>query len=494
MVTVWTRSRVCHSDQVEVGERAPRRVIVIGGGISGLCAAWFLRERPDPPQVTVLEAAAEVGGKLRAGDLGGHAVDAGAESMLARRPEAVDLARAVGLAAALEEPTTSAARVMVDGVLRDFPTGTVLGVPGDLRALAASRVLTWRGLARAQAERAVPVSPSDTDVAVGRYVTARLGHEVTDRLVEPLLGGVYAGHADQLSLQASMPAIAASRAQGERLTTAAARIRATAGGTADGTAPFVGLSGGLFTLVQRLAAAPGVDVRTRTIAREVTRRPDGSWQVVVGPVPAPERLVADAVVLAVPAGPAARLARSVSPAAAALLDVVDDASVGRVALGYRRADVPASALKGSGHLVPPREGRAIKAVTYSSNKWRWVSAALPDLVVVRMSVGRFGEADDLRRDDPDLVRLASEDAADVLALSARPVVGSVFRWGGALPQYTVGHVGRATRVHRMLAETPGLVIAGAALDGVGVPACIASARRAVDQVLQDVDRDATMSG
>lgn len=470
----------------------PRRVVVIGGGISGLATAWFLRRLPDPPLVTVLEAGADVGGKLRAGDLGGHAVDAGAESMLARRPEAIDLVRAVGLGDALEQPATSAARIMVEGELLAFPSGTVLGVPGDLRALAASRVLTRRGLARVAAERALPASAASGDVAVGRYVTARLGHEVTDRLVEPLLGGVYAGHADELSLEAVLPAIAAARARGERLSAAAMRIRAAAGGTADGSAPFVGVAGGLFSLPGRLASTAGVEVRTGTVARAVAHERDGSWTVTVGPVPAPEQISADAVVLAVPARPAARLLREIVPRAAALLDVVDYASVAIVALGYRRADAARSDLSGSGHLVPPSEGRAVKAATYSSRKWRWMSTALPDLEVVRMSVGRYGEVDDLQRDDADLVRLASDDAADVLGLTARPVAASVFRWGGSLPQYTVGHVGRAARVHELLDEQPGLALAGAALDGVGIPACIASARRAADAVLQGLEPGATI--
>lgn len=483
---------MCHSDRVPARLSSGRHVVVVGAGITGLAAAWFLRQSPDPPRVTVLEASAEVGGKLKAGSLGGHAVDAGAESMLARRPEARDLATAAGLGAALVEPTTSAARVMVDGRLLPFPAGTILGVPADLRALAASGVLTRRGMARVRAERLLPVTAEHGDVSVGRYVTARLGREVTERLVEPLLGGVYAGSAATLSLEATMPAIAEARARGERLTAAAVRVRASGGASADGSSPFVGLVGGLFTLPQRLAATDGVQVRTRTTARELDRQPDGRWRVVVGPVPRPERLDADAVLLAVPATAAARLLREPAPAAAALVELVDYASVALVVLGYRRSDMPAGALQGSGHLVPPREGRAVKAATYSSQKWRWVHEAIDGLAVVRMSVGRFGEMADLRRDDPDLVRLAAEDAADVLGLHARPVAGSVFRWGGSLPQYTPGHMARAARVHELLAVLPGLAMAGAALDGVGIPACIASARRGSDAVLRAFEVDGTI--
>jgi oxygen-dependent protoporphyrinogen oxidase len=471
----------------------PWRVVVIGGGISGLSAAWFLRQRPDPPEVIVIEAAERPGGKLRLGDLGGNAIDAGAESMLARRPEAANLARALGLGDRLESPTTTAAQLLVDGVLRPFPSGTVLGVPGDLKALAASGVLTRRGLLRVRADRVMPSAPQTADVAVGRYVTARLGLQVTERLVEPLLGGVYAGHADQLSLQATLPAIAQGRARGERLTAAAAAIRGATGGTADGSAPFVGLVGGLGVLPERLASTPGVEVRTRTTARQVTRGADGRFLVVCGPVPRPQTLDADAVVVAVPASAAARVLRDAAPSAAALLEVVEYASVAIIALGYRPSAVPARALRGSGHLAPPREGRPVKAATYASQKWAWLRAAVPDLMIVRASVGRQGEVADLQRDDAGLVQLAREDIADTLGITARPQVGSVFRWGGALPQYTVGHTSRARRLHQLVDEVPGLAVCGAAVDGVGIAACIASARVAADQVLQVRDTDATMA-
>lgn len=484
---------MCHSAQMTGDARAARRVVVVGGGISGLAAAWFLRQqRPDPPDVVVLEAGSQVGGKIAEGDLAGHRIDAGAESLLARRVEAVDLLRSVGLGDDVERPVTTAARLVVDGVLHPYPSGTVLGIPGDVAAVAASKTLTRRGLARLRAERVLPVRPQESDVSVGRYVTTRMGHEVTERLVEPLLGGVYAGHADHLSLTATMPTIAVARRQGERLTTAASRLTTSGSGSADGTAPFVGVRGGIARLPQRLADTPGVVVRSGVVAREVSRRPDGRWQVVVGPVPSPEVVDADGLVIAVPAGPAARLLRAAVPVAAALLEVIEYASIGVVALAYRRADVGPSVLSGSGHVVPPREGRAIKAVTYSSRKWGWLARAVPDLMIVRCSVGRFGESSDLQRDDADLVRMASDDLADALGISARPVAGSVFRWGGSLPQYTVGHTVRARRVHDALHAHPGLALCGAALDGVGVPACIASARAAAEQVLRTADSDDTM--
>jgi oxygen-dependent protoporphyrinogen oxidase len=234
-------------------------------------------------------------------------------------------------------------------------------------------------------------------------------------------------------------------------------------------------------------------VRTRSTVRELRRQADGTWQVVVGPAPRPEVEVADAVVLAVPAGPAARLLRPHAPVAAGLLDTVAYASVALVALGYRPGDVPGRALQGSGHLVPPREGRVVKAATYSSSKWAWVRESVDDLTVVRMSVGRLGEEGDLQRDDTELVRLATEDAADVLGLGVRPVAGAVFRWGGSLPQYRPGHPGRVERVRSVLAtETPGVVVAGAAVDGVGIPSCVASARRAADEVLRATATGATM--
>ncbi|MDV9191849.1 FAD-dependent oxidoreductase, partial [Streptomyces sp. SR27] len=194
-------------------------------------------------------------------------------------------------------------------------------------------------------------------------------------------------------------------------------------------------------------------------------------------------LTADGVVLATPAGPAAALLAEHAPAASAELDAVAYASMALVTLAFRRSDMPD--LPGSGFLVPPVDGHTIKASTFSSRKWRWVTDGAPDLFVLRTSVGRHGEEAQVHREDADLVAASLKDLAAATGLAARPVATTVTRWLDGLPQYPVGHLARVARVREAVAALPGLRVAGAAYDGVGIPACIASAHRAADEILRE---------
>lgn len=192
-------------------------------------------------------------------------------------------------------------------------------------------------------------------------------------------------------------------------------------------------------------------------------------------------LAADAVVLATPAGPAAALLAYHAPAASTELAEIAYASMALITLAFRRADMPA--LHGSGFLVPPVDGHTIKASTFSSQKWRWVADGAPDLFVLRTSVGRHGEEAQVHREDTDLVAASLKDLAAATGLTARPVATTVTRWTGGLPQYPVGHLARVARVREAVAALPGLRVAGAAYDGVGIPACVASAHRAADEII-----------
>jgi oxygen-dependent protoporphyrinogen oxidase len=460
---------------------AARHVVVVGGGISGLAAAWFLhRDGPPGLRVTVLEGSDRLGGALRSGELAGVPVDRGAEALLLRRPEAVDLARAAGLGEDLEDAATTSASVWSRGALRPLPTGTVMGVPGDLRRLAGTGLLTGRELSRIPLDAWLPRTRIGEDVSVGRYVTARVGRAVLDRLVEPLLGGVYAGRAHDLSLEATLPQLA-PYVREQRSLLAAVRASRAGAPAADG-AVFGAPRGGVGRLPEAVARVSGARGRTGAPVREVARTPTG-WRLTVGPASDPEEVLADAVVLAVPAAPAARLLRETVPRAARELAQVRTASVAVVGLAFARSSFPAPP-SGSGFHVPPVEGRAVKAVTFSSNKWGGSARAAPGLLVVRASLGRVGEEAVLQRDDADLIDLALADLTDLLGATDPPVDAHVTRWGGGLPQYTVGHRGRVERVREAVAEVPGMAVCGAAYDGLGVPACVATAERAAHEVLR----------
>ena len=305
---------------------------------------------------------------------------------------------------------------------------------------------------------------------------SRLGDEVADRLVEPLLGGVYAGRADELSLRATMPALAARLGRdGGSLVRAAQAVTDTGPHDPAAGPVFASLAGGLGSLPAAVVAAGGFAVRTGTTVRAIRRTPTG-FALDCGPVPEPELVEADAVIVATPAAKTALLLRDVAPAAAAELRVIDSASMAITTFAFRDVQLP----EGSGLLVGATEGFGVKAVTLSSQKW---PLATGGLTLLRASVGRAGENHLLQRDDDELIALVRHELRALIGVDAEPVDALVTRWGGGLPQYAVGHVERVARVRAAVAAVPGLAVCGAAYDGVGIPACIASAHAAADQVL-----------
>jgi oxygen-dependent protoporphyrinogen oxidase len=468
----------------------PPAVAIIGGGISGLAAAFFLRDHG--VAVTVLEGSPRLGGKLAVSEVGGVAVDEGAEALLARRPEGTDLIGSVGLAGRLELPGTTAAGIWTRGRLHPLPKRQFMGVPADLAELQSSGILSDAGLARARDDLRLPVTPRDGDVSVGSYVGARFGPELVDRLVDPLLGGVYAGRSRELSFEATLGGLAEASRQHRSLAEAAASLLPAPAGPgrppATARPVFTTLSGGLGTLPPAVAAQSGATVRTGAMVRELARTAHPAegegWRLTVGPTRAPEWLDADAVIIAVPGRPASRLLAPVAGAAAAAsaLGEVEYASMAIVTLAYRAGAFPARP-EGSGYLVPAVDRRPVKAVTFSTVKWPYLRAGEAGLEIVRCSVGRIGEEAVLQRDGTELAGLAAADLAAATGVRGEPADVRVSRWGGALPQYTVGHVERVQRIRASVAGQPGLAVCGAAYDGVGIPACIASARLAADQVL-----------
>jgi oxygen-dependent protoporphyrinogen oxidase len=457
-------------------------VAVVGGGISGLTAAWELIRADPTLQITVLDAGDEVGGKLRRATVAGVSIDVGAESMLARRPEAVGLVEELGLADRLVHPEPVGASIWSRGRLHPMPKGTLMGVPASPGT--ARGLLSDDEVARAESEAQQRFSPIEQDLSVGDFVAGRVGDAVVDRLVEPLLGGVYAGHARQLSLHATVAPLWQAATRGDSLLRAAERAAVAAVGN---QAPvFAGLVGGIAVLPQRLAellSARGVRIESGAIVRRVERTPSG-WRVVAGPVPAPVAWDVDGVVLATPAAPAARLLRDHAPLTADALAQVDYASMAIVTLALPAATVPD--LPGSGFLVPPVEGHTIKAATFSAAKWRWVADAGAEqgVVLLRVSIGRHGEVADLQRPDEELVARARRDLSEALGVMLpAPVDSRVQRWGGGLPQYAVGHVERVATIRDGVADLPGLEVCGAAYDGVGIPACIGSGRSAAETLL-----------
>jgi len=510
-------------------------VVIVGGGIAGLAAAFFLRD--EPVRVTVLEGSPRLGGKLSVSEVAGVPVDEGAEALLVTRPEGTGLIAEAGLAGDRVQPGTTSSAVWTLGALRPLPRRQFMGVPSDLAELARSGVVSGEGAARASQDLQLPPTVRDGDVPVADYVGARFGAEVVNRLVDPLLGGVYAGRSADLSFDATMPTLAAAsrryrslaEAAGSLLpppapdgapaadrgrgpTPAADRGRGPVG-TRSGGSVFTTLAGGLGLLPAALAKISGAEVRTAVMARALAPAPaepgaasarpgaGRGWRLTVGSAATEELIDADAVILAVPARPAGRLLVQVPGASGAVtaFGEISYASMAIVTLAYPRSAFPGSpagdglaALGWSGYLVPAVDGRAVKAVTFSTVKWPHLadmtgSGAEP-LEIVRCSVGRIGEEALLQRADEDLAALAAAELALATGVRGAPVAYRVTRWGGALPQYTVGHLDRVARIRAAVSAQPGLAVCGAAYDGVGIPACVATARAAADRVTEFLRR------
>ncbi len=453
------------------------RVAVVGGGVAGLSAAWELVRSGGDLSVTLFEGSDRVGGKLRLAEVGGAAIDVGAESVLARRPEAVELFAELGLGGRVTHPSGVGAAILSRGRRWPMPRGTVMGVPSDPESVRG--LLSDEEVERLASERIGP--PVTGDVAVGAFIAERLGSAVTDRLVEPLLAGVYAGHSRELSLEMSVPLLHRAAVEGRSVAEVARETAAAAQTVGGAPRPvFATLRGGLGALPTLLATellTHGVDLRLGETVRALQAPRAGgasrpTWTLVSGPTTDERAESFDAVVLATPAAPGARLLKATAPEAARLLAGVDYASVAIVSLVV--AGRPEALEGSSGFLVPPTESLAIKASTFSSSKWTWLREAHPDLTFLRASVGRHREEASLQRSDDELVDLALGDLRGVLGALPEVAGRHVQRWGGGLPQYAVGHRARVQAVRDGLPET--VVVAGAAYDGVGVPACIGSGR------------------
>jgi protoporphyrinogen/coproporphyrinogen III oxidase len=493
---------------------AQPHVVIVGGGIAGLAAAFFLRD--EAVRVTLLEGSPRLGGKLSVSEIAGVPVDEGAEALLVTRPEGTGLIAEAGLADDRVAPGPTSSAIWTLGALRPLPRRQFMGVPSDLAELARSGVLTEGGLARASRDLELPPTGRDGDVPVAGYVGARFGTEVVDRLVDPLLGGVYAGRSAELSFDATMPALAAASRRYRSLAEAAGSLLPAppptpppaptpplasasgqpgvpAVGTRSGGAVFTTLAGGLGLLPAFLAKASGAEIRTAAMARELVALPGPGprWRLTVGSAAAAEQVEADAVILAVPARPAGRLLAGVPGAAAAVTGFaeISYASMATITLAYPRSAFPGpglAALGWSGYLVPAVDGRAVNAVTFSAVKWPHLVGAMAGaepLEIVRCSVGRIGEEALLQRDDGELAALAAAELAEATGVRGAAKASRVTRWGGGLPQYTVGHLDRVARIRSAVTSQPGLAVCGAAYDGVGIPACVATARAAASQVL-----------
>lgn len=482
---------------------AAPHVIVVGGGIAGLSAAYHLlagaRAQGLPVACTLIEAERRLGGKIITERLDGQLVEGGPDSYLARKPGARRLAARLGLAGDLvgTDPGAQRTYVLHRGSLEPLPEGMMLVAPTRLGPFLHSRLLSPWGKLRLGLDLLMPPSSRQGDQSIADFVGRRLGREALTRLAEPLLAGIYAGDARDLSLLATFPqlkeleqrhgsllrGLVAMRRSGARLGPGSGPPGAAHPGDSPALPPpaslFETLRGGLGQLVDATAAALGEDVQLR-IGQQATAllagAPGGArYRLQVGD----QTLDADAVILAVPAFAAADLLAGLAPGAAAELRRIAYVSVATTVLWYRPEDV-GRRLDGSGFVVPKDQGATFTACTWVSSKWP--HAARPDRVLVRCYAGRAGDEAAACLEADALLRRVHDELAPLLKLSAPPLGGRVYHWPCSMPQYQVGHRERLQAIENEL-STEEIALCGAAYRGIGVPDCIAQGAAAAERVL-----------
>lgn len=432
-----------------------KRVVVIGAGVTGLAAAYRLKDHAD---VTVLEASDRIGGKALGTEFAGRPiVDAGADMFLSRVPWALDLCAELGIDGDLVSPATSKAYVWWNDRLHDIPSGLMLGVPTGISGLARSGLLSTRGKVRAAVEPLLP--RRDSADCVGQLIRSRFGNEVAERLVDPLLGGINAGDCDRLSLAASAPQIAAATSARSLLLALRRQQPKTPTGPA-----FFAPRGGIATIPVALADRL-TDVRLSTPVLALER--DGAQIRVVF---ADGQITADHVILTVPAFAAAPLLKPIAPESEQVLATIPFASVAMVTLDVRRTDLTCP-LDGAGVLVPKPVQRELTAVSFASIKWPHL--ARDGSVLLRASLGRIGNDAVVAQTDDELLATTLAELERVIGYRGSPDAVRIVRWERSFPQYTPGHLTRVAEIRRSLATAaPGVTVAGASFDGIGIPACV----------------------
>ena len=446
------------------------RALVIGGGISGLTTALTLFH--DNVDVEVLEASDRLGGKILTSEVAGVQIDAGPDAFLVREPHMTELCEQLNLTPDLVSPATGSARLWLQGALRPLPKKQYLGVPLDLDDLADSGLITAEGLERAARDLVDPANAPAGDESAGALIRRRLGDEVMDKLVGPLLGGINAGNADQLSLQAGVPQLAAAVAHDPSVMRSIPEHLRTSG--RDPNAPIFlshprGVGWIIETMATRLQRRIHLDHPVAALERT-----DGGWRVEA----AGQTFDTDSIVLSTPAFASAKLLRDHAPDTAAMLDEIPYASVVMVTFAFDTNRLPE--LPGSGFLIPRGEGMLMTACSQASTKWAHLAGATTFL---RVSAGHAGDERAMAMDDDELVDRLLDELRWTAGIDAEPTEIRITRWPKSFPQYRPGHGDRVSSIEARLAEeAPGIIITGAAYRGLGLPACVHQARRAAKAV------------
>lgn len=445
------------------------RVLIAGGGITGLAAAYYLQKEARAagraPEILVVERDGRLGGQVQTELVDGLIIEEAPDSFLARKPWFADLCRELNLPLVSTNDRIKKTYILHNGRLEPIPEGMQLFMPTKLMPFLESRLLSTWGKLRALMEPLVPIKRDGGDESTGSFVARRFGREVLDRIAAPLVAGVYGGDPYELSLKATFPQFPKLEQEKGSLLRNVGRAAPAKGTT--GSA-FQTVAGGLGTVVDALVRETGsVTYRTNTALKELA--PAANGQGYVATLDTGEQIEAGAVILTLPAFGTAPLVQDYLPDVAAELNQIEYATVVVAALAYNRADID-HPLDATGFLVPRTERLPITASTWVSSKWPHMSS--PDKVLIRGFLGRERERDWSEDADHVIVEAVRESLRKVMGIAAEPILTRVFRWKRSRPRYKVGHLARVGRIDSAMKQAPGLYLAGAAYRGLGLPDCV----------------------
>lgn len=444
-------------------------VVIVGGGMSGLAAAYRLHKLDPAIKLTLIEREERLGGKILTDTLNDFVIEGAPDSFLARKPRGVGLCEELGIADQLygRDPRHAKTFVKFDGALYPLPSGLSGMIPTNLDALANNPLISPAGKERLAQEMMLPPLPKtadNDDESVASFVSRRLGREVYEKLVEPLMSGIYAGDGEQLSLAATFPQLRQVELKhGSLLKGLTATPEPAA--TAQKYPPFVSLRGGMATLVNAILQQVPTDAIVTGRAVSAINYDRGQYRIAFDNDAV---LDADALILTTPAFATARLLEPIDAPLAAAHAAIPYASSAIVTLAYEQGATPSP--EGYGYVIPRIANSDVLACTISSNKWH--GRAPEQCLLVRVYLGHYGQRDVTQDSDAELLALAQQEVAETLDLTTTPSFHRIYRWPLSMPQYTLGHLDRLAQINACLPDNPGLFLAGAAYRGVGIPDCI----------------------
>ncbi|MEW4369022.1 protoporphyrinogen oxidase [Paenibacillus kandeliae] len=456
-----------------------RRIAIIGGGITGMSAAFYLRkffrEQELSPQITIVEQSGSLGGKVHTLHKDGFVIEKGPDSYLARKTAMTELAQEVGLGDDLvtTNPNAKKTYILHDGQLHPMPSGLVLGIPTELRPFMESDLISMDGKIRALEDFLLPAKMDGNDESLGDFIERRLGKEVLENVTEPLLAGIYAGDTRKLSLQATFPQFGVvEREYGSLIKGMNTGRKPVETHTGTKKSTFYTFKNGLQSLTDRLEQELAIDVECKlNTGAESIRYENGLYTITLSDG---STLEAEHVVVTVPAFAASPLLKGHVDTTA--LDQINYVSVANVVMAFDRKDIETE-YDGSGFLVPRKEGRTITACTWTSTKWLHTSP--DDRVLMRFYVGRDGQEQIVDESDEQITAKVLHDMRELMGIEATPLFTEITRLRRSMPQYPVGHMDSISALRSQLAEErPGMLLLGAGYDGVGLPDCIRTARDA----------------